>query len=171
MGSISTRSGARCSSRQPQCCWRFLGGRGTMIDPDALARAFEATFGGWPRIFRAPGRVNLIGEHTDYNDGFVMPMALDRSTWVAAAPRSDRQLVVRSREYNETATIDLDAPRSGPTRSWTDYVRGVACVLDDVLRAGGARGLQPSDPRSPERLALQSERPALPSEKLALHGA
>jgi galactokinase len=70
-----------------------------MIDPDALARAFEATFGPSPRIFRAPGRVNLIGEHTDYNDGFVMPMALDRSTWVATAPRSDRRIVVRSSDY------------------------------------------------------------------------
>jgi len=102
-----------------------------VIDPDDLARAFESACGQPPRVYRAPGRVNLIGEHTDYNDGFVMPMALDRSTWVAAAPRSDRQLVVRSREYNETATIDLDAPRSGPTKRWTDYVRGVACVLDE----------------------------------------
>ncbi len=116
-----------------------------MIDPDALARAFEATFGGWPRIFRAPGRVNLIGEHTDYNDGFVMPMALDRSTWVAAAPRSDRTIVVRSSEYGETATIDLDGParEAGVSEErpygWSAYVRGVATVLEspgaDILIA------------------------------------
>jgi len=116
-----------------------------MIDPDALARAFEATFGAWPRIFRAPGRVNLIGEHTDYNDGFVMPMALDRSTWVAAAPRSDRTIVVRSSEYGETATIDLDGParEAGASEErpcgWSAYVRGVATVLEspgaDILIA------------------------------------
>ena len=79
-----------------------------MIDPDGLAREFEATVGRSPRLYRAPGRVNLIGEHTDYNDGFVMPIALDRDTWVAASPRTDRLLVARSYEYRETVTIDLD---------------------------------------------------------------
>ena len=53
-------------------------------------------FGETPRVFRAPGRVNLIGEHTDYNDGFVMPVALDLSCWVAAAPRDDRTIAVHS---------------------------------------------------------------------------
>ncbi len=153
-----------------------------MIDPDDLSRAFEAAFGRPPRIYRTPGRVNLIGERTDYNDGFVLPMALDRSTWVAAAPRSDRQIVVRSREYNETATMDLDAPRGGPTGGWSDYVRGVASVLDD-LSVEGARGCESSERRSPdlsaeasakaERLALhQSERLALDSpERPALHSS
>ena len=65
-----------------------------MVDPEALTREFTAAFGRVPQIYRAPGRVNLIGEHTDYNDGFVRPMALDRSAWVAAAPRHDRQIVV-----------------------------------------------------------------------------
>ena len=97
-----------------------------MIDPEALAREFEAAVGRSPRLYRAPGRVNLIGEHTDYNDGFVMPIALDRDTWVAAAPRADRRLVVRSREYGETVTIDLDteADRDGcaaTTRLEPDY--------------------------------------------------
>ena len=82
-----------------------------MVDPARLARSFEATFGRPPQLYRAPGRVNLIGEHTDYNDGFVMPMALDRFTWVAAAPRTDRKVVVRSEAYNETVTIDLDHSR------------------------------------------------------------
>src|SRR5438876_824277 len=105
-----------------------------MIAPDAVARDFEAAFGRAPRLYRAPGRVNLIGEHTDYNDGFVLPMALDRSTWVAAAPRDDSTIVVRSREYGETVTFDLEAqsPQSTqrPQRHWSDYVRGVAAVLD-----------------------------------------
>src|SRR5258706_9758463 len=60
--------------------------------------------------YRAPGRVNLIGEHTDYNDGFVMPVAIDRSTTVAMAPRGDRLLVVRSAAYPDVVTIDLDQP-------------------------------------------------------------
>jgi galactokinase len=94
-----------------------------------LTREFERTFGRAPRVYRAPGRVNLIGEHTDYNDGFVMPMALDRSTWVAAAPRTDRALVVASREYRETITLDLDCHPPYPTESWIDYVRGIAAVL------------------------------------------
>ena len=100
-----------------------------MIDPGALAGAFRARFGREPRLYRAPGRVNLIGEHTDYNDGFVMPIALDRYTWVAAAPRVDRSLVVHSREYDETVTIDLDAATNGPTGRWIDYVRGVAAIV------------------------------------------
>jgi len=92
-----------------------------------------------PRTFRAPGRVNLIGEHTDYNDGFVMPMALDRSTWIAAAPRTDRRLVVRSEAYDAEETIDLDGLQPGPAGKWTDYVRGVASVLEDNL-AGSLTG-------------------------------
>jgi galactokinase len=80
-----------------------------VIDPEALAREFETAVGRSPRLYRAPGRVNLIGEHTDYNDGFVLPIALDRDTWVAAAPRDDGTLVVRSREFNETVSINLEA--------------------------------------------------------------
>jgi galactokinase len=113
-----------------------------VIDPFEIARAFRARYGREPRIYHAPGRVNLIGEHTDYNDGFVMPIALDRRTWVAAAPRADRLVVAHSREYDETVTIDLDAAAAGPARHWSDYVRGVAVILD------GADG-------DPERVALQ----------------
>jgi galactokinase len=103
-----------------------------VIDPETLARDFEAAVGRSPRLYRAPGRVNLIGEHTDYNDGFVMPIALDRDTWVAAAPRADRQLVVRSQEYGETATIDLDDDGRSDRRHphWSRYVLGVAKTLD-----------------------------------------
>ena len=100
-----------------------------MVDPDELKREFGRRFGRAPCVYRAPGRVNLIGEHTDYNDGLVMPMALDRSTWVAAAPRGDRTLVVASLEYRETVSIDLDNHPPYPTESWIDYVRGVAAVL------------------------------------------
>src|SRR5947199_10484938 len=64
-----------------------------------LAERFEARFGRVPRIFRAPGRVNLIGEHTDYNDGFVMPAAVEFSTFVAISPRPDRKLLIHSYEF------------------------------------------------------------------------
>jgi galactokinase len=105
-----------------------------VVDPAGLVRAFETAFRREPRLYRAPGRVNLIGEHTDYNDGFVMPMALDRSTWVAAAPRDDRRLVVRSKEYGETVALDLgqtfSAAAAFTSVHWSDYVRGVATLLE-----------------------------------------
>jgi galactokinase len=83
-----------------------------------------------PAAYRAPGRVNLIGEHTDYNDGFVMPVAIDRYTTVTMAPRDDRLLVVRSAAYPDVVTIDLDRPGEGPLGTWSDYVRGVPAVLE-----------------------------------------
>ena len=78
--------------------------------------------------YRAPGRVNLIGEHTDYNDGFVMPIAIERGTTATMTPREDRLIVARS--GRSTVTIDLDQPGSGPTGSWGDYIRGTAAVLE-----------------------------------------
>jgi galactokinase len=82
------------------------------------------------RVYRAPGRVNLIGEHTDYNDGFVMPVAIDRQTTVTAAPRADRRLHVSSGGAGHAIDLDLDALGSGPTGRWSDYIRGVAAVLE-----------------------------------------
>jgi galactokinase len=82
------------------------------------------------RAYRAPGRINLIGEHTDYNDGFVMPVAIDRYTTVTLTPRAGRRLSVRSDGYPGRVEIDLDAPWGGPTGAWSDYVRGVAAVLE-----------------------------------------
>src|ERR1700747_2104842 len=94
-----------------------------------LVQSFSARFGSAPRIFRAPGRVNLIGEHTDYNDGFVLPAAIDLYTWTAIAPRSDHKLHVFSENLNQVAEIDLTvtAPRSRD--HWSDYVHGVAFML------------------------------------------
>ena len=98
-----------------------------------LRRAFQSRWAITPRIFRAPGRVNLIGEHTDYNEGFVMPVAIDYSTWVAAGPRMDRVLSVYSENFSEGREFPLDD--GGPQRrnDWSDYVRGVAITLE---RAG-----------------------------------
>jgi galactokinase len=104
-----------------------------MSNPAELSEAFQTLFGDPPTIYRAPGRVNLIGEHTDYNGGLVMPAAIDFSTWVAIAPRNDRKLSIRSENFPDTAEMDLDEP---PTRSrgyWSDYPFGVAIELE---RAG-----------------------------------
>ena len=77
------------------------------------------------RVFRAPGRVNLIGEHTDYNDGFVMPVAIHLSTWITTAPRPDRKLVVHSDSFSETVELG-----DGAGSEWSRYVLGVARVLE-----------------------------------------
>jgi len=94
-----------------------------------VAHEFRKLHGEPAGIFRAPGRVNLIGEHTDYNDGFVMPSALEFYTYVAAGPRDDRKLSVYSIDYNEGRHFDLDDIALSPTGHWSDYVRGVAGVL------------------------------------------
>ncbi len=98
------------------------------MDHVATARQeFARRFGGVPRVFFAPGRVNLIGEHTDYNQGFVMPAAIVFGTWVAIAPRPDNKLVLFSHDFTDGREFDLDDP--APRKHWTDYIRGVALVL------------------------------------------
>jgi len=96
---------------------------------DPLIERFRQTFAGEARLYRAPGRVNLIGEHTDYNDGFVLPAALEQCAWAAAAARPDRRLRARSTRAGETVEFDLDDPAAHPRRDWSDYVRGVAVML------------------------------------------
>ena len=99
-----------------------------MIDASALPVLFRARFGRPPRLFRAPGRVNLIGEHTDYNDGWVMPAALDRSCWVAAAPRGDGIVAVYSEDARGATEIHV-AETPVRTGSWRDYPAGVVAML------------------------------------------
>jgi galactokinase len=109
-----------------------------MTDPGRAGRAFREAFGRAPRLFRAPGRVNLIGEHTDYNDGFVLPIALDRDTVAAASERDDRRLVARSADGGEPGEIDLDAAPTARRGTWLDYVEGTARVVEE--RFGRLRG-------------------------------
>src|SRR5271155_5376008 len=94
-----------------------------------LAQRFEQIFGTRPRISRAPGRVNLIGEHTDYNDGFVMPAAVEFSTYVAIGKRPDRKLVIRSEDFPGHFEYDIDHLPRQRVAAWCDYVLGVALVL------------------------------------------
>ncbi len=84
------------------------------------------------RLFCAPGRVNLIGEHTDYNDGFVMPAAIDFATWVVAVPHDGRILTVFSENFSETIEFDLDDPSQAAQGHWSDYVKGVAFALEQA---------------------------------------
>jgi len=103
---------------------------------DLLLALFRELFGELSaksaRIFRAPGRVNLIGEHTDYNDGFVMPMAIAFYTWVAAAPREDRIVEAYSEHFDEKIALSLDALSGPPRKHWSDFVRGVAATLQEA---------------------------------------
>jgi galactokinase len=106
--------------------------------PPALVRRFRERFAAEPIGFRAPGRVNLMGEHTDYNGGFVLPVAISFFTHALVAPRADRVLRIDSTHFNETVDRPLDASQA-PTGHWSDYVWGVARALGDRgLDVGGA---------------------------------
>lgn len=92
------------------------------------------------RVFRAPGRVNLIGEHTDYNDGFVMPAAIDFYTWARVSPLATRKLQIRSENFDEEVEVDLDDPNIAPRKHWSDYPIGVAVMIERAgYRLRGAR--------------------------------
>jgi len=106
---------------------------------------FQELYGGQScTIFRAPGRVNLIGEHTDYNQGFVMPVAIEMSCWVAISPTADRTVEVHSCNLHESRVFDLDQPRR--LGDWSDYVQGVALMLEKSgYHLPGAKMLVSSD--------------------------
>jgi galactokinase len=96
---------------------------------DTVAQAYTAQFGNAPAgIWAAPGRVNVIGEHTDYNEGFVMPFALDQRITVAAAPRRDGEWSVTSLDEHDTQTFTLDDLAPG-MKGWQAYVAGVVWAL------------------------------------------
>ncbi|HWG20893.1 MAG TPA: galactokinase [Terracidiphilus sp.] len=100
-----------------------------MHRPAALASIHRARFGAEPDVFAAPGRVNLIGEHTDYAEGFVMPAAIDFATLAGISPRSDGKIVLYSENYGEQREFDaasLPARRAG---HWSDYPLGVLSIL------------------------------------------
>jgi len=106
---------------------------------DDLRGEFGRRYGAEPKIFRAPGRVNLIGEHTDYNDGFVMPVAIQFYAYVAVAPRNDCSIRVCSQNLGQSAEFSLKEDGEFPRGHWSDYVRGVAGVLRaQGVTVGGA---------------------------------
>jgi galactokinase len=108
-----------------------------------LVEAFASRFGAQPTaVAIGPGRVNLIGEHTDYNDGYVLPVALKRDVRLALRPRPDRQVRLLSLEYDEYFEFDLDQLVRNHEMLWTNYVQGVAWSLEEQgLRLSGIDGV------------------------------
>lgn len=96
--------------------------------PEKIEDSFQTHFNRKPSyLVHAPGRVNLIGEHTDYNEGFVLPMAIDRAVWIAVGPRLDRQVQVLSLDYGDETSFNLDDLHRG--QGWPEYLKGVAHLL------------------------------------------
>ena len=94
-----------------------------------LLTSFKARFGTGASVYRAPGRVNLIGEHTDYNEGFVLPAAIGFSCWVGISPRADGKLIVYSENFREAHETRWDALGAHGAGHWWDYPLGVAWAL------------------------------------------
>ena len=112
----------------------------------SVFQAFCQRFGQAPEfVVRAPGRVNLIGEHTDYNDGFVLPMAIDRAAWLALRPRPDRAVHVHSLDFAETVAFSLDHLENTGA-GWGEYIKGVAWAWQDAgLALAGWEGVMAGD--------------------------
>lgn len=105
------------------------------VNTEQLTQDFSRLYPGTKpaHLVRAPGRVNLIGEHVDYNQGYVLPIAMSQALWVLAGPADDGQIAVHTTAYNQSVSFPADDPgQPGPT-SWTNYMRGVAAML---LREG-----------------------------------
>lgn len=96
-----------------------------------IVAQFSARFGQSPEwIVRAPGRVNLIGEHTDYNDGFVLPLAIERAIWIALRPRQDRRVAVHSADFDTREEFSLDG--MSKNSGWVEYLKGIAWALAEA---------------------------------------
>lgn len=106
-----------------------------MSNRERVAAAFNEHFGKAPEwIARAPGRVNIIGEHTDYNDGFVLPMAIDRAVYIAGQSTGVHTVKVHSLDFNETRSFNLaDTIALKPAAGdWLEYLKGTAWALQDA---------------------------------------
>jgi galactokinase len=99
-----------------------------MHDPVQLRSIHQARYQAKPAIFVAPGRVNLIGEHTDYAEGFVMPAAINFATLAAISPRTDGKIVIYSENYGEEKSFDAAAVPVAQ-KHWSDYPLGVVSIL------------------------------------------
>jgi len=96
-----------------------------------IKKIFQQKFSGEPLIVRSPGRVNLIGEHTDYNEGFVLPAAIDKAIYVAIGRRTDNVLHLYSNDFNESLKINLTNIK--PVKGWATYILG---VVDQLIKKG-----------------------------------
>lgn len=105
------------------------------ISLDTVREAFVQQFGGMPTVtVRAPGRVNIIGEHTDYNHGFVLPMAIEHETVIAARPRADGRLDAFAANLKRRAEASLERRVRNADESWLDYIVGVADELAKLAK-------------------------------------
>src|ERR1700729_1479388 len=100
-----------------------------MYDPAVLRSLHVGRYTTEPQIFAAPGRVNLIGEHTDYAEGFVMPAAINFATLAGISPRTDGKIVIYSENIGEEKTFDAAALPAKGSKHWTDYPMGVVSIL------------------------------------------
>jgi galactokinase len=117
-----------------------------MTPRSTIVERFRARFGGDPHVYRAPGRVNLIGEHTDYNEGFAMPAAIEFYCWAAVGTREDHKLNIYSAEFSAAAEADLSSAAWQPSKTWSDYPIGVALQLEQAgFRLRGANLLIESE--------------------------
>jgi galactokinase len=106
------------------------------MNTSSLITQFESRFGARPGFLaRAPGRVNLIGEHTDYNGGFVLPIAIDRDVVLVGAPRADRRVRLHSADFGQRSEFALDDVAHDPAAAWSNYARGVAAALQGAGQA------------------------------------
>lgn len=95
----------------------------------SVLSAFQSLYGRATRLFRAPARINIIGEHTDYNDGLVMPANLDLYTWLAIAPRDDRIVRMHTLNFDDAAQVSLDDLNANSDGGWQEYPKAVMHVL------------------------------------------
>ena len=100
-----------------------------MLDVTVIKEIHAQRFKDGPSVFLAPGRVNLIGEHTDYSEGFVMPAAIDFATLAAISPRSGGEIAIYSENFHEQVAFDLDSLPLHPRHHWSDYPVGVLTIL------------------------------------------
>src|SRR5687767_12130678 len=97
-----------------------------------VGEIFEERFGKKPLIVRSPGRVNIIGEHTDYNEGFVLPAAIDRAIFVAIGSRNDDTIHLYSKEFDEEHVVKISALKKSE-KGWSNYILG---VVDQIIKKG-----------------------------------
>lgn len=113
------------------------------MDNQVLSSNFETHYGEAPALIaHAPGRVNIIGEHTDYNEGFVFPAAINFGTWVAATKRTDNDIVVTAMDYeNQQNQFSLSDINYDEEQGWANYVRGVVKVFKEAMPDFGGANL------------------------------
>lgn len=103
-----------------------------MTPLERIVKEYKQRYASLPGfIVRAPGRVNLMGEHTDYNDGFVLPMAIDRAVWIALSPSEEQRIVIHSLNFAHTASFDLENFHKDTT-SWVEYLKGVTWAYQNA---------------------------------------